>query len=171
MPMNIQGLRNNVDIAFAVTEDDTIINGHVRIIDEPAYGRSFLLCIRRGHPNNTLRDCLCRHVLTRDLNTYRLVQELIYQTFDLIWHRRREEQNLTCERRHVENFLDVWNEAHIQHTVSFIDNKGLNTRHQNFASLELVNQAARCRNQNVDTFHKLAVLLSEGNTADEEGHF
>ena len=97
-----------------------------------------MLGIRRWHSNDTLLNRFGGHIFSRDLNADRLMQELIHETFNLIWHGGREEENLTCKGRHVENFLNVGDEAHIEHAVSFIDDKGLHTCHENFTAFELV---------------------------------
>ena len=56
-----------------------------------------------------------------------------------------------ARRRQGEDFLQIGNEAHVEHAVRFIDHKQLNARQQEFASPEMVEQAARGRDQNVGT--------------------
>ena len=83
------------------------------------------------------------------LDPGRVVQELLGQTRDLRRHGGREEQGLLARRRHLEDALDVGDEAHVQHAVGFIDDHDLHAGHQQLAALEMVQQASRRGDEDV----------------------
>ena len=105
----------------------------------------------------------------RDLDLHRIVQELLGDALDFRRHGGGEEQRLAGERHQLADALDVRDEAHVEHAVGFVDDEQLDAGHQQPAALEMVEQAARRRDQHVDAAHQLGVLVVERNAADDEG--
>ncbi len=66
------------------------------------------------------------------------------------------------------NTLDIGDEAHVEHAVGFVDDEDFDGAHQKLAALEMVQQAAGRADQNVCTALELAVLVFEGNAADQQ---
>ena len=83
-------------------------------------------------------------------------------------HGRREEQRLPRERDELGDPLDVGDEAHIEHAVGFVDDEDLDAGEEKFAAFEMIEQAARRRDQDVGAAVELLQLLIKGDAADEE---
>ena len=94
------------------------------------------------------------------------MQKSINNALDFRWHGCREKQGLTRHWREFENAFNVWDKSHIKHTVGFIDNHHFNTVHQQPAPLEMVEQAARCGDQNINAAHQFGFLITKRNTAN-----
>ena len=97
------------------------------------------------------------------------MQELLGDALDLRRHGGGEEQRLARERHELADALDVRDEAHVEHAVGFVDHEQLDAGHQQPSALEMVEQAARRRDQHVDAAHQLGVLVVKRNAADDEG--
>ena len=65
---------------------------------------------------------------TGDLDPLRVVQELGGQLLDRRRHGRREEQGLPALRQLRADFLDVRDEAHVEHAVGFVDHQQIRSR-------------------------------------------
>jgi len=96
------------------------------------------------------------------------VQELAGEALDLGRHGGREEQRLPREGNELADALDVRNEAHIEHPVGLVDDEELDSREQQLAALDMVEQPARCRDQHIGAARDLEVLVAEGDASDEE---
>ena len=99
------------------------------------------------------------------------MQELIDKTLNFVGHCGREEQDLPRKGREFEDTFNIRDKAHIKHTVSFVDNKCLHARHKDFAAFKLIEEAARRCDKNINTLHKLTILLGKGYAANQERHF
>jgi len=66
--------------------------------------------------------------------------------------------------------LHIGNEAHVEHPVGLVDDENVDARQQDFAALELVEQAAGGRDQHVDALFQRLVLIAEADTADQQRH-
>jgi hypothetical protein len=53
------------------------------------------------------------------------------------------------------------NEAHVEHAVGFVDDEDVDLAQHQLAALEVIEQAARRGNQNVDAAIELLVLVIE----------
>src|SRR5579871_584679 len=98
---------------------------------------------------------------TGNFHTDRIVKKLFGDPPDLGRHGGGEEERLAGERNKLADAFDVRDEAHIQHAISFIDDEKLDAGHQQPASLEMIEQAAWGRDQDIDATHELAVLVVE----------
>ncbi len=96
------------------------------------------------------------------------MQELVGNALDFRRHGRREEQGLPGKRHQFADALDVGNETHVEHAVGFVDHQQLDAGEQQSSAFGVVEQAAWCRDQNVDAADKFGVLVVERNAADDE---
>ncbi|GBF72851.1 hypothetical protein PA598K_01124 [Paenibacillus sp. 598K] len=55
----------------------------------------------------------------------RFLQELLRQALDIRRHRRREEHRVAYFGDQLQDRLDVFHEAHIQHLIGLIEDNGL----------------------------------------------
>ena len=96
-----------------------------------------------------LRHLLGGGVAARDFHFQRVMQQLFRQRLDLVGEGRGEEQVLTTRRQLRQHAANVVDEAHVQHTVGFV-------QHQDFDVIELhrvlvfqIQQTPRCCHQHV----------------------
>lgn len=117
--------------------------------------------------DDALGNGLCRGGGLGDLDTDGVLQEPVGQLLDFRRHGGREEQRLPGKRDHLGDALDIGNEAHIQHTVGFVDDEDFHAGHQKLAALAMVEKAAGVQ---ISTSAPRSSLRSrfEGNAADEE---
>src|SRR5215470_18259054 len=102
-----------------------------------------------------LRDCCCCRGGLGNLDTNGIVQECIGDALNFRWHGRCEEQRLPRERYQFADPLDVGNEAHVEHAVCFVDDEQLTARQKQSPAFEVIEQATRCGDQNVDATKQL----------------
>ena len=103
-----------------------------------------------------------------NLDAHRIVQELLGDAPDLRRHGGGEEQRLAGERHELADALDVGNEAHVEHAVGLVDDEQLDAGKQKPAALEMVEQAARGRDQHIDAARQLGVLVVKRDAADQQ---
>ena len=96
------------------------------------------------------------------------MQELIGNALDFRRHGCREKQRLPGDRQQFGNAFDVRNKAHVEHPVSFIDHENLDVREHQLAAFDMIQQAARGRDDNVSAAVDLAVLLFERHAAHQQ---
>ena len=96
------------------------------------------------------------------------MQELLGDAPDLRRHGGGEEQRLAGEGNELADALDVGNEAHVEHAVGLVDDEEFDASEQQPSALEMVEQAARRRDQHVDAARELDVLVVERDAADQE---
>ncbi len=96
-----------------------------------------------------------------------LCRNVLDDALDLRRHGGGEEQRLAGERHQLADALDVGDEAHVEHAVGFVDDQELDAGQQQPSALEMIEQAARRRDQDVDAARELVVLVVEGNAADD----
>ena len=101
---------------------------------------------------DALLDRFGRGVAARDLDELRLVQELVGELLDLGGERRREQQVLPLRggRHQRHDALDVGDEPHVEHAVGFVEHEDLDLRQVDAALLDVVEQAARRRDEDFD---------------------
>ena len=73
-----------------------------------------------AHQTPALRDALYRGIRWCDLNALRVVQKALRQLADFAAEGGGEQQGLALLGQMHEDFANVVNEAHIEHTVRFI---------------------------------------------------
>ena len=95
----------------------------------------------------------------RLLDPHRVGQERVGEALDLGRHGRREEQRLAGEGEDLADALDVRDEAHVEHAVGLVDDEDLDAGQQDLAAAEMVEQAARRRDQHVGAAVELLLLV------------
>ena len=99
-----------------------------------------------------------------------IVEELLRELLDRRRHGRRKQQRLPRLRQLRADFLDVRDEAHVEHAVGFVDHQQFAAVEHDLAALEQVHQAARRRDQDVDAFFQRLDLVAHLNAADQQRH-
>ena len=74
-------------------------------------------------------------------------------------HRCREEQRLPSRRQEFADFLDVRNEAHVEHPVGFVDDQDFDAHQHDAAAPEMIEQTPGRRDQHVDATVELLHLI------------
>jgi len=104
----------------------------------------------------------------RDLDLHRIMQKLLGDAPDLRRHGGGEEQRLAREWNKLADALDVGNETHVEHAVGLVDHQQLDAGEQEPSALEMVEQPARGRNEDVDAAGELGILVVERDPADQQ---
>ena len=112
------------------------------------------------HKVNVLSHLLGGGITARDFDFQRVMQQLFGQCFNVVREGRREQQVLAFCRQFCQHAANIVNEAHVEHTICFI-------QHQNFDVIQFyrvlmfqVEQTARRGHQDIDTtaqFHHLRI--------------
>ena len=89
-----------------------------------------------------LRDAHGRGRLPLDVDRDRILEQLPGQPRDRWWHRGAEEQGLVAGRNVAEDFLDLGQEAHVEHPVGLIEHEVLEARELGIRKPEVVEQPA-----------------------------
>ena len=155
------------DINFAVAENDGVFD--LFLTDQGAQHIA-LGPILRLRSHQTLGDGGGGCRLPLDLDPRRIVQKGFGQALDFRRHGGREKQGLTGKRHQLADAFDIGNEAHIQHAVGFVDHQNFNAGQEQFAALEMVEQAARRGNQHIDAAGDLEILITKRHAADQQSH-
>jgi hypothetical protein len=102
----------------------------------------------------------CHWLLRLDPYRYRLTQDRLRKSCDLLRHRCRKHHRLTIGRKLLNNRLNIGHETHIKHTIGFIENKKSNTREMYRLSANVVHEAPRARNNYLRIVTKLGNLIA-----------
>ena len=94
------------------------------------------------------------------------MQKCLSQALNFRRHGGREKHRLARERQEFADALNVWNKAHIQHTVSLINDQHFNAVHQQAASLKMIQQAAGCCDHHVSATVNFRCLRLKSHAAD-----
>ncbi len=79
-----------------------------------------------------------------------------------------EEHGLARHREQLADFLDVWDEAHVEHPVGLVDDQDLDAVQHQLAAAQMVEQAPGRGDHHVGAAVDLGRLLVEGDAADEQ---
>ncbi len=162
-----QALGDDIDIALAVAEDDGVVEGGVDFADQAAQGFA-LGPVIGGNFHQFLGDVGGGGGGARDFDAHRIVQELVGEALDFRRHGGGIEQRLAGERQLLADFLDVGNEAHVQHAVGFVDHQDIDLAQEQAATVEMVHQPAGGGDQHVDAAIQLLDLLVHRRAADQQ---
>ena len=107
------------------------------------------------------------NVLTFNGNFLSVVSVFPCKVFDVSVQCCAEKHCLArfCAWQHFNERAQVRVKAHVEHAVSFINNKKCHTAQVHRAAFLQIDYAARCSNQNVHAFFELAFLLFIADTA------
>jgi hypothetical protein len=82
-----------------------------------------------------------------------------------------EQHGLTAFRRGLDDGFDVFDEAHVQHAVGFVQHQHFQAGEVNTARAHVVHQTARSGHDQVDRAGQGAGLVAEGGAANQAGGF
>ncbi len=85
-------------------------------------------------------------------------------------HGGREKQRLPVRRQQFADFFNIRDEAHIEHAVGLVDHQNLYAVQHQFAAPEMIQQPARCGDQNIDATVNQFRLVVKGYAANQQGH-
>ena len=96
------------------------------------------------------------------------MQKRISDALDFRRHGRGEEKRLPGERHQLADALNIGDEPHVEHAVSFVDHKQLDAGEQQPSALGMVEQPAWRGNQHVDAAQQLGILIVERHAANDQ---
>ena len=105
-----------------------------------------------------------------DLDRLGIGQELVGQLLDRRRHGRREEQGLALLGQLGADFLDIGDEAHVEHPVGLVDHQQVAVVEHDLAAAEQVHQPARRGDQHVDALFQRLDLVAHLHAANQQGH-
>jgi hypothetical protein len=92
------------------------------------------------------------------------------ESFDFLRHRRREQQVLPLLRQTHEDAPDLRHEAHVQHAVGFVEHDHLHLLERQVAAFEVIDEAARAGDDDVDTALERGFLDRQVDAAECGAH-
>ena len=159
-PVLLELEREPVGAVLGAGEDERLVDPAGR--DEVAEQLALALAV--DHVDD-LGDELGRRVARRDLDGGRVVEQAVGEAPDLVRERRREEQVLALRRQDREDLADVADEAHVEHPVGLVEDEDLDPREVDGPLAEVVEQAARRRDDDLGTGAQRADLRIEADAA------
>ncbi len=114
-----------------------------------------------------LRDVRARFQALLDLDALGVLQQAARQRTDLAVERGREQHRLARVRRGVDDRFDVFDEAHVEHAVGFVEHEHLQFGQVDAAALEVIEQAARRGNQDFRVLREQHQLLAVRDAAED----
>jgi hypothetical protein len=113
-----------------------------------------------------LVDALGGGVARRDFHRGRVVQQALGELADLVREGGREQQVLALLRQQREHLADVADEAHVEHAVGFVQHQELDAGEVERALADVVEQAARGGDEDVDPLLQRADLRVDVDAAE-----
>ena len=96
-----------------------------------------------------------------DLDDHRLARHAARHLADGAVERCRKQHGLPAGRRRQDNFLDIFDEAHVEHTISFVEHKNLQLRKVDFSRFHVIDQTTGRGDENFriarQQFHLLRI--------------
>ena len=99
----------------------------------------------------------------------RVLEHFARQLRDRGRHRRREEERLALDGQVLQDLADVRQEAHVEHAVRFVQDEDLEVVELRVREAEVVEQAARRRDQDVGARAEGVLLRPHGDAAEDGG--
>ena len=116
-----------------------------------------------------LRDPDGRRRGPLEVDRERVLQHLARQLHDRRRHRGREEERLAARRQVLQDAADVGQESHVEHPVRLVEHEDLEAFELRVRESEVVEQAARCRDQDVDARAEGMLLRAHADAAEDRG--
>ena len=150
----LQPLRERLGVALRRDEDDALRDGDVgqQVIEDPVLVR---MVVGKMH---ALLDRERRAAVGLDVDAHGIAHEARGQPGDRAVERRGEQHRLARFRSEQRDALDVVDEAHVEHPVGFVEHEHLERRQVDAAALEMIDEAAGRRDDDVGAARELAVL-------------
>jgi len=102
-----------------------------------------------------------------DVDALRRAQQLLREARDVAHEGRAVHHGLACRRQMVGDRRDVVDEAHVEHAIGFVEDEHLDVVEHGLAALQMVDQPARRRDQDVERPAQGLELRRIGNAADD----
>ncbi len=115
--------------------------------------------------DHLLGDGFSRRVARRNVDRHRVVQQTAGQFANFRRESSREHQVLALFGQQRDDLADVADEAHVEHAISFIENENLDTGQIDRTLLDVVEQAPRRSDQNIDAAAQVGDLRIDADTA------
>ena len=131
------------------------------------WSSSAFLWLRVVGPVQALLDVLVRVGVRRDVDALRLAQQVLRQAADVAGEGRAVHHRLARRRHVVGDGADVVDEAHVEHAVGFVEHQHLDVLEHGAAGLQVVEQAARRRDQDVERAAQRGDLRRVRHAADD----
>jgi hypothetical protein len=117
-----------------------------------------------------VRHGLGGRVAPAHLHDHRPAQVLARQRLDLGRHGGAEQQRLAIRRDTLDDAIDLRREAHVEHAVRLVEHQHLEIVEHDVASLEMVEQPAGRRDDDVDAVAQRLLLRLVGHAAEDRDH-
>ncbi len=127
------------------------------------------LDIGGGHGHRLIGDVGMALVLADRLDPLGIGLIPLGELHDRARHGRREEERATLGRRAVEDLLQVFAEAHVEHLVRFVENDELQRRQVERTALQMVAQTARRADDDMRAMAERPALARGVHAADAGG--
>ena len=125
-------------------EDDRLFD--IILLQEVAKHYLLVVLLQK---TDLLVHCLSRACGRRDLYGFRIMQYVLCQCLDFLWHGGRKHYRLSFFGYLCYHLTDVMDEAHVQHSVSLIKNKYLDVPEAHNTLIHVVQETAGGCHQNV----------------------
>ena len=101
-------------------------------------------------PQQALLDVLVRVGVRRHVDALRIAQQVLRKATDVAEEGRAEHHRLARSRNGVGDRVDVVDEAHVEHAVGFVEHQHVDVLEHRLAGVEVVEQPAGGRDQDVE---------------------
>ena len=119
--VGVERLSEGIDLQPRAAEDDR--GGRVFHLEDTVERRRFLSAADDVGDLADARHLAGPGLLTRNRDALRLIQVAFRNLQDARWQRRRKERRLARGGRLLEDRVDVFGEAHIEHLVGFVEHE------------------------------------------------
>ena len=155
-----QPVHQLVDAHLGAAENDAVKLGF-RVDD----ARQRVELVAVAHFEINLVGQLGRHLLRGNPEQFAVAHVLFRQRDDPFGHRGRKEQNASPVVRMGEDFLDILDEAHVQHFVGLVEDQVLEFPDVKRSPVQVVEYPARRSDDHVDAFGQSAELFAHRSAA------
>ena len=159
-----QTFGNAISTALGAREHDDAFAG---IVVENRVQTALLFS--RLYNHDFLIDTIDDHSLGRQINAVWVFQKIVSQRADFRRHRCREHGRAALDRDQACDFLDVADEAHVEHAVGFIEHKHVDAREIARPHIDVIEQAAGCRHQHMHATFQSRNLWAFADAAEHDG--
>ena len=104
------------------------------------------------------------------LDHFWIADKFVAEFLDIVGQGGRKEQRLAQGWQQPDNTFNIGNESHVQHPVSFVNHQNFYVGQQHLAAFKMVEQAAGCGNQNINTLAQGGVLVGKADPANQQRH-
>jgi hypothetical protein len=122
-----------------------------------------------GHRIDCMRHRIYGLRTKPDLHQERFAEVLACERLDFGGHRCTEEERLPIGRHLTHDLVDLRRESHVEHSVGLVEDENLEIVEDQVLALEVVDQAARRGDDDVDSAAQRSLLRTERDSAKDFG--